>query len=317
MLYVILCHAAQLAPFLGCAAMQQVSAKSTSRCVVEIGVDAGRACAVALEKLERPLGIVGIIHDGGAVQQATQPADEERIFLYNIAISIGNDAVKAQAFEFVYALLPLGEREEVEPRQAVLRCQAVPCVEEQMAIGNVRPDEHAEEQFAIHLDIALVPKGGQHRHEMCFVVFNARIGLLHKQFVGRVGLPGLGIPGVVGPAKAEGKVGFAALHHGIEHLREQPFATTKPVVPIAEALDAGFACQLRLSFAGLRHAQVVEAQVAWQLGLVVSLEEGLGTRHVGPLRESRFPPPVVLGRGIELRKVEGYGAYVVALHCYK
>ncbi len=66
--------------------------------------------------------------------------------------------------------------------------------------------------------------------------------------------------------------------------------------------------QLGLGLAYLGNPEVVVAELAGNVGLVVTGEERLGLGDVGPLGESLAPPLVVLGDGVELRKIEGQGA---------
>src|SRR2546427_12204765 len=69
--------------------------------------------------------------------------------------------------------------------------------------------------------------------------------------------------------------------------------------------------ELRLGLAHLREPQVIEAQVAWKMRLIVPGEQRARLRHVAPLGESRAPPFVVFRNGMELGKVEGDGADVL------
>src|SRR5262245_27917700 len=75
-------------------------------------------------------------------------------------------------------------------------------------------------------------------------------------------------------------------------------------MPVTKALDTVFFGQLRLGLACLGQAEVVEAQVRWQLRLVMPAKQGPRPRHVGPLREASPPPPVVLRNGMELRQIK-------------
>ena len=177
----------------------------------------------------------------------------------------------------------------------------------------LRGVEHAKDELAVHLHVAFVAESGEHSIEMGNDVLLPRIGLLHEKLVGQVGIPGLGVPRVVCPAETEREVGFATADHVVEHLMEQALASPEPIMPIAEALDARLTCQLGLLLARLGDTQVVEAQVAWDAGLVVPGEERNSACHVGPLGKARFPPLVVLRRGIELRQIECYRANLT--HC--
>ena len=201
----------------------------------------------------------------------------------------------------------------MEALQPMFVSQAVPNLVHAADV-NLRRVEHAKEQPAVHLHIALVLESGKHGIEMRHDVFIPRICLLHEKLVGQIGIPGLGIPRVVCPAEAEREVGFAAADHVVEHFVEQALASPEPIMPIAEALDASLACQLSLLLSGLRHTKVVETQVAGDARLIVPGEKRDGTSHVGPFREAWLPPLVVLRRRIELRQIECYGAYVIHLY---
>ena len=70
--------------------------------------------------------------------------------------------------------------------------------------------------------------------------------------------------------------------------------------------------QLGLGLAHLGDPQVVVAELAGDVGLVVAGEERPGPGDVGPLGEPGAPPLVVLGDGVELGEVEGQGLRLVA-----
>jgi hypothetical protein len=106
-------------------------------------------------------------------------------------------------------------------------------------------------------------------------------------------------PIVVCPAETEGKLGTAGGQHLVEgSVQEAP--TVKPIVVMAEPTEAVFLRQVCLRVSRFRKAKVVEAQVGWDVGLVVSSEQRSRFRDVGPFREPLSPPIVVLGDRIEL-----------------
>jgi hypothetical protein len=82
---------------------------------------------------------------------------------------------------------------------------------------------------------------------------------------------------------------------------QNTYAVAEPVVPVAERFDPILPGQGSLRFPRLRHAQVVEAQIGREVGLVMPPEQRLGLRHVGPFCEPLAPPPVVLRDGMKLR----------------
>ena len=109
-------------------------------------------------------------------------------------------------------------------------------------------------------------------------------------------------------------VGLAAPQDLVDGALQQPPAL-EPVVVVAEGVDAVLAGQRRLGRAGLGEAQIVEAQVRRQLGLLVAREARPRPGDVGPLGEALAPPLVVLGGGVVLGQVEGDRAGVA--HRYR
>jgi hypothetical protein len=85
-------------------------------------------------------------------------------------------------------------------------------------------------------------------------------------------------------------------------LEELP--ATEPVVVVAEAVDAILSGESGLRFAHLWDAQVVEAEISRQMGLVMSAIEGLGAYDVSPLGKSLAPKLVVLRYGMKLWEIE-------------
>src|SRR5216683_2120198 len=110
-------------------------------------------------------------------------------------------------------------------------------------------------------------------------------------------------PVLVRPAETEREIRLARSENLIEWAIEQAPAI-EPVVVVAEARNPMPAGELGLSLANFRHAEVVESEIGWQVGLVVSSKQRPGLHHVRPFREPPSPPPVVLGDGVELRKIE-------------
>src|SRR5215510_3366881 len=96
-------------------------------------------------------------------------------------------------------------------------------------------------------------------------------------------------PGLVGPANAEWKIGFARCKNFLEWTLEYP-ATGKPVVVVAKPLDAIRAGQIGLFLTGLGNAQIVKAEIRRNVRLVMPFEQGFRCCGVGPLRETLAPP---------------------------
>mgnify|MGYP003209722112 CR=1 FL=1 len=194
----------------------------------------------------------------------------------------------------------------------MLRRESLPQLNE---IADVREAErvvYGEQQLAVNGHVAPVAEGVEERQEMCRVVLTSRIGLFHHQSVAlqrRRAPPCLVAPCVVCPADAEREIRLAACHHLVERPLEQLLAASEPVVVVAEALDAGLACQPRLLLARLRQSQVIEPEVGRDARLPVPTEQRLCPDNVYPLREPRSPPQVVFRDGVELRQVEGNDSY--------
>ena len=88
--------------------------------------------------------------------------------------------------------------------------------------------------------------------------------------------------------RQNGKSGSPLRSTSLERALEQP-AAGEPVVPVAERFDPVRRRQLRLRGARLGQAQVVEAERAGELRLVVPGVERPGPRDVGPFGEARAP----------------------------
>ena len=74
----------------------------------------------------------------------------------------------------------------------------------------------------------------------------------------------------------------------------------EPVVVVDEARDAVLSGQVGLGRPHIGIPEVVVAQLAWDMGLVVPGIERAGRGHVRPLGEALAPPFVVLGDRVEL-----------------
>ena len=129
--------------------------------------------------------------------------------------------------------------------------------------------------------------------------------LLTHQHVAGLGVPAPG-PLLVGPAQGEGEVRLAGRQHFFERPLQQS-AAVEPVVVVDEAVHAVLAGQLGLRDPHLGHPQVVVAELAREVGLIVPGKQGAGLGHVVPLGEALAPPLVVLGNRVVLGKVEGQG----------
>ena len=108
---------------------------------------------------------------------------------------------------------------------------------------------------------------------------------------------------MIGPTQAEGKVGLPTLQHLLEGALKKLLTIAKPVMVIAESLNASLACQVSLLLTNLRHSQVIKAQVSRQVWLAVSFKQRFGLYHIVPFCKSLAPPLIVLGYGVVLRQV--------------
>jgi len=110
-------------------------------------------------------------------------------------------------------------------------------------------------------------------------------------------------PRFVGPAKAEWKVGRARAQYFIERAIQQA-PSGKPVVVVAESVNAICSREIRLRRPNLWHPQVAEPEIGRKLRLIVAPKERTRFRYVGPLGKASTPPRIVLGYRVKLRKVE-------------
>ncbi len=80
--------------------------------------------------------------------------------------------------------------------------------------------------------------------------------------------------------------------------------TRKPVMPIAESPQCLLHELILPAVHALPNAQVVEAQVSWQVGLVVPFKERFGLVTLVHSVEALTPPGVIFWDGVVLGKVE-------------
>src|SRR5438270_12296282 len=104
---------------------------------------------------------------------------------------------------------------------------------------------------------------------MIFVILET-VGLRHQHFA-VAAIPGAR-PRLVSPAKAEGKVWLAALQNLVHGPFEQLFPR-EPIVVVAEGADAVFLRQRGLGGANLGLEEIVVAEFAGCVRLLVTGEE--------------------------------------------
>jgi len=114
-------------------------------------------------------------------------------------------------------------------------------------------------------------------------------------------------PVLVGPAQAERQVEGRVGQHALERTGHQSTAI-EPIMVVAEAMHAVQTRQFDLPSLRPVATQVVESKLPGQFGLLMAKELRHRLRDVGPLGKSPAPPCVVLGKGMELRQIEGNGA---------
>ena len=110
-------------------------------------------------------------------------------------------------------------------------------------------------------------------------------------------------PGFVRPAEAKRKLRLSGTQDLLHRLLKQSLAV-KPVMVIAEAVDAVLHGQFRLRLPRLRRAEIILAEIRGDVGLIMPGEQRLCLRHVCPFGEALAPPTIVLRDGMELRKEE-------------
>ena len=177
----------------------------------------------------------------------------------------------------------------------------MPEIDEGLGVGEGFGAKESEDRAAVDADVAGVEEGGEEGIEVAFVVIGAWVSLFDERaFWGTVPVAA---PGIVCPSEAEGEIGFFGGEDFIEGAFEDA-STGEPVVPVAEGFDAGSASEIGLGGAGFGDAEVIEAEVGGESGLVVMREEGLGFGDIGPFGEAWAPPLIIFGDGVELGEVE-------------
>ena len=192
----------------------------------------------------------------------------------------------------------LGQRQLAD---ALLARDAAPGLERAARIGQVVDLVDDEQRLAVDADVARVAEVRQQRADVGLVVL-VGVALLH-QHLALAAVPGAA-PVLVGPGQAVGEVRLAAGADLLDRALQQPVAV-EPVVVVAEAADAVLPRQRRLRGARLGQAQVVEAELARQVRLVMALVERPRLGDVAPLGEALAPPGVVLRDRVELRQHDG------------
>ena len=193
--------------------------------------------------------------------------------------------------------------DEVDSRQAVLFGQLPPRGDENLHLGVRQRFVDHKQRLAVHRNVTMVPKSGQHGPEMRRIVFDASVELFDQHVPVRDPV-GEAPPALIGPGQRERKIGFAAGQHLVEGTFQQPLAVAEPVMPVDEALDAVFAGHIRLRLARLGDPQVVIPQIGRNSGLIVISEIPPGLTHVRPFGKTLSPPQVVLRDGVKLRQIQ-------------
>src|SRR6185369_50204 len=110
-------------------------------------------------------------------------------------------------------------------------------------------------------------------------------------------------PVLIGPAKAERQIETSVIQEAIDRLFQQALAP-EPVIIKTEAANAVKLRQFNLPVLNSWIAQIVVAQLAWYVGLIMAVELGLGGLDICPLCESSAPPVIIFRNRMKLRKVE-------------
>jgi hypothetical protein len=197
----------------------------------------------------------------------------------------------------------IADRDQEQARQAGALGEGAPVRRELGCRGQVVRGEDHEDRSALDAHVARIVERPQAPGEMVLLVLAAGIRLLDQRLV-RQAVPDAG-PGLVRPGKAEREVGLARGEDLVEGPLEDAPTGAEPVVPVAEAFDAGLPRHPGLRDPRLRDAQVVEAEVGGDVRLPVPAEQGSRLRDVRPFREAWSPPAIVLRDREELRQVEG------------
>lgn len=151
-----------------------------------------------------------------------------------------------------------GESDEEDSRQTVLLGKGLPKVDECFAVGDVLREVYSEKRVSIPFDIPFVEECRQDGIEMLCVVFFSAVGLFDENFAVFQSMV-KALPGFVGLGKAEGEIGFAGGNDFIERALQKLLAVAKPVMPVAEAVDAILCCQAGLFDACLWNTEIIVA----------------------------------------------------------
>ena len=190
---------------------------------------------------------------------------------------------------------------EIETRQAGPLGLPPPAVGGAGRVGQLIGPIDDEHGPAVDPDRPGIAKRFQQPADVGEVVVRGIALRLEQISIGAVPTPR---PGLVGPAEAEGEVGLTAGQNFGEGAFQKSLAL-KPVVVVAESMDAVFTSEVGLCLSRFGRPQVVEAEIGRQLGLIVTMKEGLGFADVPPFGEPAAPPGIVLGNRMKLRQMEG------------
>ena len=129
-----------------------------------------------------------------------------------------------------------GDADEVEAFQPCLAGEIVPSAGEFRRVGDLGGFVDREKPFPVNGDVALVLEGGQESLKVPLAIVLSGVALLHERLVAAaVPYPG---PGFVGPRETKREIRAAAVQHLLEGSLQKPFSFSKPVVPVAESLNA-------------------------------------------------------------------------------
>ena len=177
----------------------------------------------------------------------------------------------------------------------------MPDIDEGLGVGEGFGAKESEDRAAVDADVAGVEEGGEEGIEVAFVVIGAWVSLFDERaFWGTIPVAA---PGIICPGEAEGEIGFFGGEDFVEGAFEDASAG-EPIVPVAEGFHAGGASEIGLGGARFGDAEVIEAEVGGESGLVVIGEEGFRFGDIGPFGEACAPPLAIFGDGVELGEVE-------------
>ena len=206
--------------------------------------------------------------------------------------------IEAELFEIPVAVGEAGD--EMELADAVLPAERAPASGAGAGLRHMLRPVYDEDRLSLDPHIPWIGEERQHASYKLDVALG-RVVLLHEHLVFR-GVPFAG-PVLVRPVQAEADI---AVLVGQE-IQQRPFQQATPAEPVvveAEGVDAEAFGQDGLLALRFAHAKVVVAEVGRLVRLVMPREQRLGLCGVGPFGEALAPPKVVLGNGMELRKVE-------------